>query len=102
MKMLIQHNELISQIKDLELSLFKIHVFKIKSLLLFIYIYILMVAVSFRIIYVWLLQNLSIDVHTYIDGLIASAATFIYLAGKKRFMSPYSYVLIHQIHNFLG
>ena len=43
------------------------------------------------------LQNLSIDVYTYIDGLIASAATFIYLAGKKRFMSPYSYVLIHQI-----
>ena len=43
------------------------------------------------------LQNLSVDVYTYIDGLIASAATFIYLAGKKRFMSPYSYVLIHQI-----
>ena len=49
------------------------------------------------------LQNLSIDVYTYIDGLIASAATFIYLAGKKRFMSPYSYILIHQIStNFWG
>ena len=49
------------------------------------------------------LQNLSIDVYTYIDGLIASAATFIYLFGKKRFMSPYSYILIHQIStNFWG
>tara|TARA_B100001175_G_C19496930_1_gene635867 strand:- start:1674 stop:2267 length:594 start_codon:yes stop_codon:yes gene_type:complete len=49
------------------------------------------------------LQNLSIDVYTYIDGLIASAATFIYLGGKKRFMSPYSYILIHQIStNFWG
>ena len=38
-----------------------------------------------------------IPIYTYIDGMIASAATFIYLAGHKRFMSENSTVLIHQI-----
>tara|TARA_B100001540_G_C15648835_1_gene570105 strand:+ start:331 stop:951 length:621 start_codon:yes stop_codon:yes gene_type:complete len=39
----------------------------------------------------------SIPIHTYIDGMIASAATFIYLAGEKRFISDYNHVLIHQL-----
>tara|TARA_B110001450_G_scaffold249813_1_gene267669 strand:- start:588 stop:1208 length:621 start_codon:yes stop_codon:yes gene_type:complete len=43
------------------------------------------------------ITNCDIDIYTYIDGMIASAATFIYLAGKKRFMTPNSTVLIHQI-----
>ena len=38
-----------------------------------------------------------VPIHTYIDGNIASAATFMFLAGAKRFMSPNSTVLIHQV-----
>ena len=38
-----------------------------------------------------------VPIHTYIDGNIASAATFMFLAGTKRFMSPNSTVLIHQV-----
>ena len=43
------------------------------------------------------IKTLKIPVHTYIDGLIASAATFLFLAGKKRFMTENSNILIHQI-----
>ena len=43
------------------------------------------------------LKNLKIPVHTYIDGLIASAATFLFLAGEKRYMTENSAILIHQI-----
>ena len=38
-----------------------------------------------------------VPIHTYIDGNIASAATFMFLAGQKRFMSPNATVLIHQV-----
>ena len=47
-------------------------------------------------IYDFIKRN-KIPIHTYINGNIASAATFMYLAGTKRFMSPTSTVLIHQI-----
>jgi ATP-dependent protease ClpP protease subunit len=47
-------------------------------------------------IYDFIRKN-AIPVHTYIDGNIASAATFMFLAGAKRFMSPNSTVLIHQV-----
>jgi ATP-dependent protease ClpP protease subunit len=43
------------------------------------------------------IKTLKIPVYTYIDGLIASAATFLFLAGKKRFMTKNSNILIHQI-----
>tara|TARA_B100001121_G_C18499919_1_gene531487 strand:+ start:65 stop:673 length:609 start_codon:yes stop_codon:yes gene_type:complete len=43
------------------------------------------------------IKTLKIPVHTYIDGLVASAATFLFLAGKKRFMTENSNILIHQI-----
>lgn len=43
------------------------------------------------------IKSLKIPVFTYIDGLIASAATFIFLSGKRRFMSNNGTVLIHQI-----
>ncbi len=43
------------------------------------------------------IKNNKIPIHTYINGNIASAATFMYLAGYKRFMSPNSTILIHQI-----
>jgi len=38
-----------------------------------------------------------VPIYTYIDGNIASAATFMFLAGQKRFMSPNATVLIHQV-----
>tara|TARA_B100001758_G_C18246934_1_gene523654 strand:+ start:85 stop:705 length:621 start_codon:yes stop_codon:yes gene_type:complete len=43
------------------------------------------------------IRQLSVPVYTYIDGMIASAATFVYLAGDKRFISDYNHVLIHQL-----
>lgn len=45
------------------------------------------------------IKSLSVKVYTYIDGMIASAATFIYLAGHQRFMTRNSTVLIHQLSN---
>ena len=36
-------------------------------------------------------------IHTYIDGCAASAATLLFLAGKKRFLYKNSFMLIHQV-----
>ena len=42
-------------------------------------------------------------VYTHIDGFCASAATFPFLAGAKRFMSQNSLIMIHQISTwFVG
>ena len=38
-----------------------------------------------------------IPVYTVIDGHAASAATLMSVVGKKRFMTPHSYTLIHQL-----
>jgi len=46
--------------------------------------------------------NNTIPVYTHVDGLAASAATIISLAGSKRFIGPNSYMLIHQLSTFLG
>ena len=44
-----------------------------------------------------------VPVHTYVDGFAASAATFLSVVGKKRYMSRNSYMLIHQLSsNFWG
>lgn len=43
-----------------------------------------------------------IHVYTVIEGLVASAATFISVAGTKRFITPNAYVLIHQLSTFFG
>jgi ATP-dependent Clp endopeptidase proteolytic subunit ClpP len=43
------------------------------------------------------IKNMDYPVYTVIDGLTASAGTFISLAGQKRFMLKSSWVLIHQI-----
>jgi len=43
------------------------------------------------------IRNNPVPVYTYIDGNIASAATFMFLAGAKRFMSQNATVLIHQV-----
>ena len=36
-------------------------------------------------------------VYTYVEGVCASAATFISLAGVKRFIEPGAFMLIHQL-----
>jgi len=43
------------------------------------------------------MNNLKVDVHTIINGHVASAGTLISLAGKKRFIYKHSYVLIHEV-----
>jgi ATP-dependent protease ClpP protease subunit len=49
------------------------------------------------------IRNSEIPIYTYIDGMIASAATFIYLAGHMRYMTENGTILIHQIStNFWG
>lgn len=47
-------------------------------------------------IYEFIKKN-KVPIYTYINGYIASAATFMFLAGKKRYMSKNSSVLIHQV-----
>lgn len=41
--------------------------------------------------------SLRVPVHTVADGLCCSAATFLFLAGEKRFIKPHAHLLIHQI-----
>ena len=42
-------------------------------------------------------KNSPVPVYTVIDGCCASAATFMSVAGKKRFINRHSFILIHQI-----
>lgn len=44
-----------------------------------------------------LIKNLKTPVHTYIDGFAASAATLLSCAGKQRFITKNSIMLIHQL-----
>lgn len=43
-----------------------------------------------------------IPVYTVVEGKAASAATLISIAGTKRFMTPNSIILIHQLSTFFG
>lgn len=42
------------------------------------------------------LKNAQVPVTTIVEGMAASAASFIFLAGEKRLMTPNSTVMIHQ------
>lgn len=44
-----------------------------------------------------LIKTMKTPVYTYIDGFAASAATMISVAGKKRFMTENSIMLVHQL-----
>jgi ATP-dependent Clp endopeptidase proteolytic subunit ClpP len=48
------------------------------------------------------IKNMEYPVYTVVDGLTASAGTFISLAGKKRLMLKSSWVLIHQIKTWFS
>lgn len=43
------------------------------------------------------IQGLKVPVHTYCQGIVASAGTLLSLAGKRRFITENSYMLIHEI-----
>jgi len=42
-----------------------------------------------------------VPVHTMIDGCCASAATFLSVCGKRRFINRHAYMLIHQLRSFM-
>lgn len=45
------------------------------------------------------ITSMKIPVHTICKGMVASAGTLLSLAGKKRFMTEHSYMLIHQVRS---
>lgn len=47
--------------------------------------------------YDYLTRVRAVRVHTVAYGLVASAATFLFLAGEKRTVTPFATLLIHQI-----
>jgi len=47
------------------------------------------------------IKNMDVEIHTVVDGLVASAATFLVLGGSYRYAMPNSVVLIHQIQTTL-
>jgi ATP-dependent Clp protease protease subunit len=45
------------------------------------------------------IMNMKVPVHTICKGLVASAGTLLSLAGRKRYITENSYMLIHQIRS---
>ena len=45
------------------------------------------------------INALPVPVHTIVDGFVASAGTLISLAGKKRYIMPNAYMLIHELRS---
>lgn len=43
--------------------------------------------------------SLKVPVHTVVSGYVASAGTLISLAGTKRYMSPNSFMMVHEIRS---
>jgi len=43
------------------------------------------------------IKSMKVPVHTYVKGFAASAATLLSLAGKRRFITENSYMLIHEL-----
>lgn len=49
------------------------------------------------------IKSSKIPIFTYVQGYCASAATFLLLAGKKKYMSKNSYIMIHELSTlFIG
>lgn len=48
------------------------------------------------------MNRCKIPIDTYVDGECASAATFLLLLGRKRYMGRFALVLIHQLSTFFG
>jgi len=45
------------------------------------------------------IKNCSIPIHTYIEGMAASAASLISMVGHKRFITKNSFMLIHELRS---
>jgi ATP-dependent Clp endopeptidase proteolytic subunit ClpP len=45
------------------------------------------------------IKNMKVDVHTICKGIVASAGTLLSLAGKKRYITENSYMLIHEVRS---
>lgn len=45
------------------------------------------------------IQGLGLPVYTVAEGFVASAGTLITLAGEKRYITPNSYMLIHELRS---
>lgn len=45
------------------------------------------------------IEQLSLPVYTVADGFVASAGTLLTLAGKKRYITPNAYMLIHELRS---
>lgn len=45
------------------------------------------------------IKNLSVPVHTVVDGFVASAGTLVSLAGSKRYITQNSYMLLHELRS---
>lgn len=43
------------------------------------------------------LSNLKVPLYTYVEGFVASAGTFLAIAGKKRYMQKYATLMVHQV-----
>ena len=43
-----------------------------------------------------------VPVYTYVEGSVASAATFLSMAGHRRYMTKHSFMLIHQISTWFS
>jgi len=48
------------------------------------------------------IRTLKTPVHSYIEGIAASAGTIISVVCDKRYMYKHSYMLIHQLSSFMG
>lgn len=42
-----------------------------------------------------------VPIYTMVDGCCASAATFLSICGKRRFINRHAYMLIHQLSSFM-
>jgi ATP-dependent protease ClpP protease subunit len=43
------------------------------------------------------IRNSKMPIYTVVDGYAVSSGSIMFMAGKKRFMNPNSYILIHQL-----
>lgn len=47
------------------------------------------------------IRKLTVPVYTIVDGCCASAATFLSVVGKRRYINTHSFMMIHQLSSFM-
>lgn len=48
------------------------------------------------------INDLRVPVHTYVEGIVASAASLISISGTKRYMRKNAIMMIHQLRTYYG